>query len=143
MTGAQEKKEQTYAVWMKRMEATLQRVLEGTKAEQSRRVLVETQLLTQMEAVKKLFPKEPYRTLNLFGQQDLKFGSPSTVSRDAEATVSSHAACLPVGISGSFVEPEKSTQRQKEMLLNYGELLPDLEAELMTSRKDFSGVLSH
>ncbi len=67
MTEAQEEKEQMYAEQMKQMEATVKRVLEGTKAEQSRRALVETQLLAQMEAVKKLFSKEPYQTLSLFG----------------------------------------------------------------------------
>ncbi len=58
VTEAQEKKEQMYVEWMKQMEATLKRVLEGTKAEQSRRVLVETQLQAQMEANgKSSFPR--------------------------------------------------------------------------------------
>ncbi len=53
---AQEKKEQKYAEQIKQMEAGLKKVLEGMKAEQSRRVLVETQLQAQMEAVPHPFP---------------------------------------------------------------------------------------
>ncbi len=64
---AQEKKEQMYAEWVKQLEADLRKVLDESKAEQRRRVLVETQLQAQTEAVKKLFPKGSYQTLSLFG----------------------------------------------------------------------------
>ncbi len=111
-----------YTDRIKHMEANLKQVLDELKAEQRRRVLVETQLLAQAEAVNKLFSKEPHQSLGSLGQQDLSSGSHLSVSRDAQAAVSTHAACQLDDISGLRAGPEKSTQKPKGTPL--GSLLP-------------------
>ncbi len=79
-----------YADQIKHMEANLKKVLDESKAEQRRQMLVETQLLAQMEAVNKFFSKEPYQSLLSLGQRDWSSGLHSHVSRDAHAAVSTH-----------------------------------------------------
>ncbi len=79
----QEKKEQMYVDRIKCMEANLKQVLTRSKAEQERRMVVETQLLAQTEAVKKFFSKEPYPSLGPLGQRAEHSGSSYILSGES------------------------------------------------------------